>query len=117
MTRFTVRKSKGFCTLTAEGSLTIECAEAFKSSLVKAMDSNNKIIIKGDGTEAVDLTAVQILCAAHKTAASSKKELIIDDQLLEIFKDSIQWSGLSLKSLCVSGKHKAECMWLTGGCS
>lgn len=69
-------KSKGKEThLTLAGRLTIEHAGELRDALKKALEGTQSLEISLEGVEAVDLSCLQLLHSAHRSAAADKKKI------------------------------------------
>ena len=54
--------------LKLDGSWTIERAQELKHALVEALKDSDHITIETEGLREVDLSALQLLCSAHRTS-------------------------------------------------
>lgn len=63
------------------GDLTIQSAGEIRRILHEALDTCHAIKISLKDTEILDLSCIQIFCAAHKTAFKANKQLILDGAL------------------------------------
>jgi anti-anti-sigma regulatory factor len=73
--------------LIVEGNLTIERAGELKGTLLKALKDAASIVICFKDDSRIDVSFLQLLCAAHRSACSSGKHLklvqTIPDTLLK----------------------------------
>lgn len=62
-------------TLGISGTLDIYAADELRSNLIQSLDSSKRITIDLSGVDGCDVTAIQLLCAARKSAAEAGKHL------------------------------------------
>lgn len=93
MIEFTLDDSGAEGTLVLSGSLTIQHAHPLKDALLKAVEEVDRLVINLEGVEAVDLTALQLLCGAHRDMIKRGKTLDLGGAIPEVIKRNIQESG------------------------
>ena len=59
--------------LVLDGPLTIEKASAIRTKLISTLSRGNEIVISIDADVPVDLSFLQLLCAAHRSASKLGK--------------------------------------------
>lgn len=59
--------------LKIEGSVDLEAASALRDALAAALAANASVAIDLSGVDACDTSAIQLLCAARKTASLERK--------------------------------------------
>lgn len=62
--------------LALSGECTIECAKDLAKALLEALSSRDRLVVNFEGVEAVDLSCLQILCSAHRSAVKAGKTLM-----------------------------------------
>ncbi len=95
-----------------EGDLTLQNSTAIRelfSSSIAGRSKNIAFSFKDVGE--VDLSFVQILCAAHRTAHDKGKTIVFSGCWPEAFTDLISEAGLNEHVGCVSD-CSIECPWL-----
>ena len=99
--------------LTLKGELSISHAARLKAELIQALDAAPRIVIDVNAVTDVDLSALQLLCAAHKSALAKGKQLILSPDLPETLTRQIQKAGLMEGHHC--GRDSgADCLWKGG---
>ncbi len=67
--------NKGLRTLAPQGKLTIENASEFRVELLSALSDASALLIDMSGLEEIDLSGVQLIYSARRSALSQGKEL------------------------------------------
>jgi len=109
--KFDERGSKA--TIFFDGSLKIQNAGDVKETLLSALTKADKIIINHDNGTAFDLTYLQLLIAAHKSASMQKKEISLSGkhpvEFYTLLRDSecpdYEWLNVEGKSAVETGEH------------
>ena len=112
---FTVDDSQKEGSLVADGSLTVQQAAEFKDALTKALNEVDSLEINLDNVTEVDLTCLQLLCAAHKTCMKTNKTLKISHQHTEALKEAVKNAGYERHRGCKEAGGDNQCLWLSGG--
>ncbi len=110
---FKLEPSSDMGVLTLDGELTIEHAGELKKILIHAMDSAEHVDIKLKKVSEVDLSCLQVLCSAHRTAFKSNKQLTLSSKDSEIFQQMVRGSGYVRHDSCALNPHKG-CLWCGG---
>lgn len=87
-------------TLAVEGGITIQHAIEFKTALLKSFDSVDHVRLNFGKVTEVDLSCLQLLCAAHLTSGKAKKRLTITG-CAEPFKKAVLEADYSHIQGCV----------------
>jgi anti-anti-sigma regulatory factor len=99
--------------LRLEGSLTIGRAVELKELLRDALRNGNEIILDlGSATE-VDLSFLQLLCSAHRTALRMSKHLILKPERSAASRKVVRETGYLRTLGCRQAPHKS-CLWKEG---
>lgn len=93
MIEFSLDDSGTIGTLVLSGSLAIQHALPLKYALLKAVKGVDRLVINLEQVEAIDLTALQLLCAAHRNLIKSGKKVDLDGTIPEIVNQSVRDSG------------------------
>ncbi|MBF0179004.1 MAG: STAS domain-containing protein [Magnetococcales bacterium] len=100
--------ASGTAHLSVTGDLTIRNAAAFKDALSQAMDPKAQTLaLDLNEVERVDLTTLQLLCAAHRLLQRQGKNLIIAGTLPATLRESVQMAGFS----ACGGEHENSGLW------
>jgi len=100
--------------VTLSGALSIENAAELQSVLADAISGVKLVRLELDRLEHVDLTIMQVICSACRTAAAGGGQLVSDFKLpecVERFNCSI---GAHVASQCSYNKGE-PCLWFGGG--
>lgn len=89
------------------GDLTIQSAGEVRRVLREALDSRQTIKISLKNIESIDLSCIQILCAAHKTAFKANKQLTFDAVLPETAIRAIEQAGFHCLKTCGNNSENA----------
>lgn len=99
--------------LKLKGSWTVERARELKRALLDALNSGERIIIESQGITELDLSAMQLLCSAHRMSLRLGKHLSLHEQKSKPLKRMARDLGFARARGC----HRApleNCLW-TGG--
>ena len=100
-------------TLTLTGDLTIEHAQDLHQKLLAALDQTQHLTITFAEVTAADLSLVQLLCSAHRTALRAVKFLEVDQRRPEILCRLVREVGfLRDKGCALDGQ--GSCIWKEG---
>jgi len=95
------------------GALTIENASVIREKLIAALSSENGIVVSIDPDVPVDLSFLQLLCSAHRTASKLGKSFTLRHQDSGNFPAAVENSGYSRKRGCVHDRY-GTCLWAGG---
>jgi anti-anti-sigma regulatory factor len=98
-------------TITLEGELTLPRAEELKSALLKALVSGGALNIRFGAVQDVDLSCLQVLCSAHKSAVRMKKQIRFGGTVPKILKDAAEAAGYTRLTGCKLDPEKS-CLWI-----
>lgn len=95
------------------GDLTIENAQELHRLLLAALDNHKEISLFFEEVTAVDLSFVQLLCAAHRTAVRADKILKLADPRPEVLKTAVRETGFIRETGCALDSQ-GSCIWKEG---
>ncbi|MBI4642436.1 MAG: STAS domain-containing protein [Deltaproteobacteria bacterium] len=95
------------------GDLTIENAQELHKILLTALDKAEQLLLTFENVTATDLSFVQLLCSAHRTAVRSDKNMKLDSQRPEVLKAAVREMGLIREKGCVLDTQES-CIWKEG---
>ncbi|MBF0428149.1 MAG: STAS domain-containing protein [Magnetococcales bacterium] len=95
MFHFTMDAAKTTGQLSLTGDMTIRNATDFKEALSNAMDQSQQLELNLSEVERVDLTTLQILCAANRTCLRQNKKLTIVGSIPNILRETVQQAGFT----------------------
>ncbi len=100
-------------TITLTGNWTIERAPELKELLMGAAQMAEDVVIDVHRMEEVDLSCLQLLCAAHRTFAKRGGRLVLHENRSEIFEKAVRDAGYHSDVGC--GQNCMEsCLWKGG---
>ena len=106
-------RENGEIVVTSGDRLTIENAAEFSRVLCEALDASKNIAIEFDPDVEIDITGVQLLCSACKSAANSGKTFSYNGLLPLKLTELIAASGAERNAVCKSNNNSI-CIWFGG---
>lgn len=99
--------------ITSGDRLTIENAADFSRIVAEAFESSKSVSIKFEPAMEIDITGVQIICSACKSAAQSGASFSFEGPEPQALVDIIVSSGAGRHAVC---KHNNDstCIWFGG---
>ena len=83
------------------GSLTIENAVRIREELIRAFLKSDRIVLEIGEDVVADVSFMQILCSAKKTAVIEKKRFVVDWSAAPGVRQSIEHAGYNGDELCL----------------
>jgi anti-anti-sigma regulatory factor len=106
-----VRQSGDTRIVLLEGDLTLPQAPEIRTAFMKALVEADDVLIRFEKVTELDLSCLQLLCSAHRSAARLKKQLGFEGDVPKIFSVAADTAGyLHLKG-CKCDK-KNSCLWI-----
>ncbi|HNS14720.1 MAG TPA: STAS domain-containing protein [Syntrophorhabdaceae bacterium] len=115
MMDYTVQDGAEATNITFRGDLTIQSAGQVRRVLREALDSCQTIKISLKDIESIDLSCIQIFCAARKTAFKADKRLTLDAALPEAAALAIEQAGFDCLKDCGNNENACPVMRRTDG--
>jgi anti-anti-sigma factor len=115
MMDYTVQDGAEATNITFRGDLTIQSAGQVRRVLREALDSCQTIKISLKNIESIDLSCIQIFCAAHKTAFKADKRLALEAALPETAVLAIEQAGFDCLKDCGNNENACPVMRRTDG--
>ncbi len=97
--------------ITLDGELCIQNVNEFRTLLMESIGATDTITMNVASVTEIDLSCLQLLCAAHQTTIRQNKSLKLDRQWPESCALMIEKSGYSRHSGC-SLDEGHSCMWI-----
>lgn len=91
-------------TLGISGTLDIYAADELRSQLIQSLDSSKGLSIDLSGVDGCDVTAIQLLCAARKSATEASKPFQVT-ATSSAFDETRSSLGLSSESFANNQPH------------
>ena len=92
------------------GELVVRHANRLSSGLVAALNGAESVEIDLSSVTEVDISCLQLLCAAHKTATRQHRLLRVDGPCPDVFKRVLSTAGYLRQTGCVLGTSHT-CLW------
>jgi len=103
-------------TLTLKGDLTIQHASRLRELLLEALETTPRMFLHLEEVAEIDLSCLQVLCSAHRTAVALQKEIAITGRWPEALRVAAEESAFARGNHCRIAAT-ATCFWKTGGIS
>ena len=110
----TFEQSGNKAVITLEGELTLPFAEELKGIFIKAFQDADEISIAFKNVQEVDLSCLQLFCAAHRSAVRLKKHLVFSEGQPMVMKKAVKAAGFAHLKGCKQGSEKS-CLWKKAG--
>ncbi|HJV65523.1 MAG TPA: STAS domain-containing protein [Geomonas sp.] len=95
--------------LKVAGSLTLPHAVRFKEALVACLEVAREVTLDISGMTSMDLSALQLICAAHRTAQRKGKPFTVEGGSAG-YRTYLANAGLPRRDGCACGAVRA-CLW------
>ena len=109
-------KSKGkkkSIRLSLEGELTIKRATEIRELLLESLSRSQRVEVELGEVTDVDLSYLQLMCSAHRSASESGKSLILINQDVLLFTETKDTAGFTNGKEC-KHNHNNDCLWMEG---
>lgn len=100
-------------TVALTGDLTITRAAEILSILKESLQANDEVRITLQDVSSVDLSCLQLLCSAHRTAAAAGQVLNLVAPVPEVLRQLIRQKGFKRQKNCAFSP-KADCLCFDG---
>ena len=95
-----------------QGELNVQRIAELKGELQQALAAANRVMIRFEQVEEVDISFLQLLCSGHRTAGISGKELAIAGDVPECFTRTLRLAGFNRHTGCKFSAGNC-CLWKT----
>jgi anti-anti-sigma regulatory factor len=102
----------GEISVQVHGSLTIALAREAHSALVTAFAKAEQLLLDLEGVEEIDLTGLQLVCAAHRSSCASGKGFQVKGHDGEPITRAAEKAGFLRRLGCMQKKNM--CFWCGG---
>ena len=100
--------------IAVEGDLTVDNAAELKKKMREAIETSGSVVVRCDDSARVDISFLQLACAAYRTSLCSGKglklSLVIPDSLMRVVRSAgfsyhpvWQTGGIGEKRICNGG--------------
>ena len=106
-------RENGEIIITSGDRLTIENAADFARIIREALEASHNVSLEFEPTVEIDITGVQILCSACKSAATGGTSILYKGPRPQGLAEMIAASGAGRNAVC---KHNndSSCIWFGG---
>lgn len=112
----TMEKGKGKTSVPVvkvSGSMTVQYMAELKTGLLQALEAGNELSLDLSGVTEVDLSGLQLLCAAHRSSLQAEKRFVLNPGGCDVIRTASIESGFNRHVGCLRDKDKT-CFWLGG---
>lgn len=106
-------RENGEIIVTSGDRLTIENAAEFSRIIREALEGSNNVALEFEPSVEMDLTGLQILCSACKSAAASGKTFSYNGPQPQALAAIIAGSGAERNAVC-KHNNNSTCLWFGG---
>lgn len=92
------------------GDMTMPHAQEIRTTLLEAVDKVDTLSLDLDEIESVDVSFVQLICAAHRECEKNDKMIFLQGKKEGSVHDILQRTGYSKQIGCPAGSQKS-CLW------
>jgi anti-anti-sigma regulatory factor len=97
--------------LNLRGRLTISYAAELKEVLLEAMEGVSSLTLQCDQVESADLSALQLMCSAHRYAVMQGKEICFGSPISDALTQTVRDAGYAKTTGC-SMDRRNSCLCL-----
>lgn len=101
--------------LALSGALTVEHAEEARQALLAALEQAKLLTLDCTGVTAIDLSGLQLLCSAHRTASLGQRQLHLASPLPQPLRQACCAAGFTRLQQCRSVPAGSRCLWQDSG--
>lgn len=105
-----VKKSGDGAVITVTGELTTGNIEKLRSLLIKALADTDVVGLDMENVTSVDLSCLQLLCSAHRSAVSKNRRLYLRHGRTDALLRAADAAGYSRRAGCRIDSEKT-CLW------
>ena len=98
-----------------EGDLTVENARTLQSKLRAAIETSESVVIQFSGNARIDITFLQLVCAAYRSALASGKDLTLSPGMPDGLKQAVQSAGFAYHPVWDLYSNKGKGLQKGGG--
>lgn len=106
-------RDHGGIVITSGDRLTIESAADFMRLLRQGLETAPQVVLELEADVAIDLTGLQLICSACKTAASAGKSFSYSGPRPHALQDIIDACGAQRHTACKQNMD-SHCIWFGG---
>lgn len=111
--KLTISDNGELATVTVGETLTIETGIEFKQALSGALDSARQVVLDAHRLQQVDITSLQLICSACKSASAMNRSFTFGDDIPSCIATLRTVIGANQGSPC-NNKRTESCIWAGG---
>ncbi|MCE5242276.1 MAG: STAS domain-containing protein [Syntrophobacteraceae bacterium] len=96
--------------LALEGALTVQRIGELKEMISLALSESDEVVLNVENAAEIDLSFLQLLCAAHKSASHRNKHLLLGARQPPCLRQAKADAGILPLEGCCDAFHK-DCLW------
>jgi anti-anti-sigma regulatory factor len=96
--------------VTLEGSLAVGQAEELRMLLIKALIDADQVNVDFGTVTDIDLSCLQLLCSAHRSAVRMNKRLVFSSGTPAEFRQAVVEAGYARSTGCRLDRNNS-CLW------
>ena len=96
--------------LEVSGTCTVEEARRMRDLIMKRLQETDRVVLNVSGVGEADLSFLQLVCAAHKSALYANKTLVLDGVPSEPLTRKVREAGFACREACGLELNK-DCFW------
>ncbi len=97
--------------VTLDGDLTVNRAEEIRMLFIKALIDADRVVVNFGSVADADLSCLQLLCSAHRSASRMNRRLMLSGDWPEAFKKAVDAAGYLRHTGCHLDVDKS-CLWV-----
>jgi anti-anti-sigma regulatory factor len=101
-------------TVAISGTLTIDLSSEFHQALADAFKSAQRVALDARRLQKIDLTTLQIICSACKTASAQQRSFVLEGEPPDCVQTLCKEIGASQNAPCCCLDAKKPCIWFGG---
>jgi anti-anti-sigma regulatory factor len=98
-----------------EGDLTVENAGKLQTKLRAVIETSESVVIQCSGNARIDISFLQLVCAAHRSSFSSGKYLTLSSDMPDSLKRAVHSAGFAYHPVWDLTSNKRKGMYKGGG--
>ncbi len=106
----TVKESGSKRTVVLDSDLTLPHAEAMKKAFLRALVEADDVSVRFDNVHDADLSCLQLICSAHRSAVRLKKRIVVEGDAPEELMKVADAAGYSRVKGCKLDCDQS-CIW------
>lgn len=108
-----IEEGEGATTLHLSGDLTITHGEELRALLAVAVITFDRLVLRLGELNGLDLSALQVLCAAHRVASEQGRAVSLEGTGSEVFQGTLEKGGFLRHVGCLCDTA-GTCFWMKG---